>query len=284
LSENISSKRLTEELERYRGKSPELEELVGFYKEVFKIQESTRSKIGSAPEVVIEAALGRLEAGHFILEGKGPTINYGVFKETAKALSEAFSKATGKKFPIAELLALPQLKPEKIYTFSADILNNRIDYLKDFSKGTEFNKETIFHFLHNLVIPFFQAEAERYGDLFGKAEWLKGICPFCGSPPRYARFHKEDGRRLLSCPLCRSQWRFHRICCPFCSNSNQKKLKHCQLGKDEGHRVDVCDVCKRYIKTTNERQMDREVIPQVEDVVTIALDYLATQEGYHRDA
>ena len=284
MSQEISSKRLAEELERYRGKNPELEELIGFYKEVFKIQESARSKIGSAPGVVLEAALGRLEAGHFILEGSGPAIDYTIFRETAEALSEAFGRTAEKKFPTAEMLALPQLRPENINTFAADILNNRIAYLKDFAKGSEFNEETIFHFLHNLVIPFFQAEAEGYGDLFKKAEWLKGICPFCGSQPRYARFHKEDGRRLLSCPLCRSQWRFHRICCPFCSNSNQKKLKHCQLGKDEGHRVDVCEVCKRYIKTTNERQMDREVIPQVEDIVTIALDYLATREGYHRDA
>lgn len=284
MSGQTNFERLAEELERYRGDTPELEELIDLYKEVFRIQESARLKIGAAPEVVLGDASKRLGAGHFILEGSAPTIDYAIFKEAAQALGEAFSKASGRKFPVQELLALPQLKPEGLSGFAADILNNRIDYLNDFARGTDFNEETIFHFLHSLVVPFFQAEADNYRDLIWESDWMKGICPFCGSPPRYARLLKEDGRRILFCPLCRSEWRFHRICCPFCSNSDHQKLRHCHLGKDEGHRADVCEKCRGYIKTTNERQLEREVIPQVEDVTTVALDYLATQEGYHRDA
>ncbi len=97
------------------------------------------------------------------------------------------------------------------------------------------------------------------------------------------RLLKEDGRRILYCPLCRSEWRFPRLGCPFCGNSDHAKLRHCQLGDDLSHRLDVCDSCKRYIKTTNERSLGREVIPQVEDVVTLSLDYLADMEGYSRD-
>ena len=113
---------------------------------------------------------------------------------------------------------------------------------------------------------------------------IQGSCPYCGSQPRYARFHSDDGRRLLYCPLCRSQWRFPRLCCPYCGNDDQEKLRHFYVDKDEAHRVDICDVCRRYLKTTDERQLGREVIPQVEDVATMALDYLAEREGYHREA
>lgn len=284
MSAKSGFERLAEELERYRGTNPELEELIDLYKEVFRIQESARSKVGPTPDIVFDEACRRLDSGHFILEGRAPALDAALFKETALALGEAFSRTSKQKFPTEELLALPQLKPEALGDFTADILGNRIDYLKQFAKSTDYNEETIFLFLHSLVIPFFQAEADGCQAIIKESAWTKRICPFCGSLPRYARLLKEDGRRILYCPLCRSEWRFPRLGCPFCGNSDHAKLRHCQLGDDLSHRLDVCDSCKRYIKTTNERSLGREVIPQVEDVVTLSLDYLADMEGYSRDA
>ena len=270
------------ELNRYRDKNSELVQVLNFYKEIFEIQESVRKKIGPTP--LLDGAPAKLESGRFILEGQPSSIDYAVFKETALEMSEAFSRQAGQPFPVADLLALPQLKPGNINNLAGDVLSNRVSYISDFAIGSGFNEETVFHFLHNLLIPFFQARAEGYADIFEQAQWLKGICPYCGSQPRYARFHYDDGRCFLFCPLCRSQWRFLRLCCPFCGNSDQKKLKHFHVGEDEAHQVDVCEVCHRYIKTTDERRLDKEVIPQVEDVATMSLDYLAAREGYHRDA
>lgn len=285
MSSQTSYERIDGEFERYRGTNPELEALIDLYKEVSQIQESARSKARSAPGVVSDTeARRKLNSEHFILEDKTPTIDPALFKETALALGEAFSKVSGISFPTEELLALPQLKAKALGSFASDILSNRIDYLKQFAKDTDYNEETVFLFLHNLVIPFFQAEADNYQDIIKKSDWMKGICPCCGSPPRYARLLKEDGRRILFCPLCRSQWRHPRTVCPFCRNSDPKKLRHFYLGEATAHRADVCDNCKRYIKTTNERGLDREVLPEVEEVVTLSLDYLAAKEGYQRDA
>jgi FdhE protein len=270
------------ELKRYRDKDPELAQVLDFYKEIFEIQKSARDKIG--PTSLLDDATAKLESGRFILEGSHPAIDYGVFKEAALKLSGAFSKMAGQEFPVEELLALPQLQEENIDSLAGDVLNNRIGYIMDFAEGSGFNAETVFHFLHQLLIPFFQAAAEGYADTIEKAAWQQGNCPYCGSQPRYARFHLSDGRRLLYCPLCHSQWRFPRLCCPFCGNDDQQKLKHAHIGNDEAHRIDVCEVCRRYLKTTDERQLGHEVIPQVEDVATMALDYLAEREGYHREA
>ncbi len=258
--------------------------MIDLYQEVFRIQEQTRLKARSAPGLGFDEAHRRLSSGHFILEGRAPSIGARLFKETALALGEVFSKASGCRFPAREILALHQLRPKATSNLASDILSNRVDYLKQFAKGTDFNEETVFLFLHSLVVPFFQAEAENYKDIIKESGWLKGICPFCGSPPRYARFLKEDGRRILFCPLCRSQWRFPRLTCPFCGSSDHKKFRHFYISEDRVHRVDVCDRCKRYIKTTDERSLDREVIPQVEEVVSLPLDYLAAKEGYQRDA
>ena len=57
-------------------------------------------------------------------------------------------------------------------------------------------------------------------------------------------------------------------------------MRHFHIEEDSAHRADVCDKCHRYLKTTNERASDKEVIPQVENVTTIALDYLADKEGF----
>jgi len=207
-----------------------------------------------------------------------------LFSEAARGLAEVFSKVSEQPFPIEKLLALPQLKPQAMADFALAILSNKVDFLKQFAQTTDYNQETIFFFLHSLVVPFFQIEAENYEGIISEVGWQKGICPFCGSLPRYARFDKEDGRRILFCPLCHSQWRFPRLLCPFCLNSAQPKLSYIYMGKDRAHRADVCNNCKQYIKTTDERALGRKVIPQVEEVITIPLDYLAVKEGYHRAA
>lgn len=284
MNNQAGSQYLTEELERYRGTNPELGELIDLYQEVFKIQELTRSKAKAAPGISFNEARRRLDRGQFILEGKAPAIDAGLFKETALALGEVFSRVSRRRFPIPELLALPQLKPKALGDFASDILTNRIDYLKQFARSTDYNEEAVFLFLYSLVVPFFQAEADNYQNIIKEASWIKGVCPFCGSPPRYARFLEEDGRLLLFCPLCRRQWRFPRLACPFCGNSDHKKLRHFHLGEDSAHRVDVCNKCRRYIKTTDERRLKRGAIPQVEEVVTLPLDYLAARQGYQRDA
>lgn len=284
MSSHYSFERISEEIERYRGTNPELSELLDLYLEVFRSQESTRLEVRSAPGISLDEARSKLGSGQFILEGKAPGIDARLLSDSASALGEAFSKVSGHRFPVKEIMSLPQMQPEAMADFASAILSNKVDYLKQFAQGTDYNQETVFFFLHSLVVPFFQAEAENYEGIISEVGWQKGICPFCGSLPRFARFDKEGGHRILFCPLCRSQWRFPRLVCPFCGNSDQKTLRYFYLGEDRAHRAQVCEQCKRYIKTTDERSLEREVMPQVEEVVTIPLDYLAVKEGYQRDS
>ena len=48
------------------------------------------------------------------------------------------------------------------------------------------------------------------------------------------------------------------------------------------YRIDVCDKCKRYIKTIDAKELGMEVIPRIEDVGTMYLDILAEKQGYKR--
>lgn len=284
MNNQYSFEHISQEIGRYRGANSELVKWFDLYLEVFRIQESTRARVGSAPGISFDEARHKLGLGHFILEGKAPHIDAKLFGDSALALAQAFSQVSECRFPVEELLSLSQMHHESLADFALGILNNRLDYLVQFVQNTDYNQETVFFFLRSLVVPFFQAEAENYQDIIRESGWLRGACPFCGSLPRYARFDKEDGRRILYCPMCRSQWRFPRLLCPFCGNSNHSELRHFYIGEDKARRVDVCDQCKRYIKATDERSLGREVIPQVEEVSTIPLDYIAVKEGYHRDS
>ena len=275
-------KALTEELKKHRGANPELEKLIDLYEEIFKVQESIRPKAGSAPVLSPGEALAKLLSGQYIIEKKALQIDPELYRETALALGKIFSRVSGRPFPVEELLSLPRLKPEAASKFAADILANKVDYVKKFAKSSDFNEETIFFFLLSLIVPFFQGQAEYYKEIIKDAGWKKGSCPFCGSPPRHARLEGKDSQRFLYCPLCRSQWRFPRMKCPFCDNAQHDKLRNFFAGEDKGHRVDVCDVCKHYIKTTIEKAAGKETLPQVEEAVCLPLDFMAAKEGYQR--
>ncbi len=74
-----------------------------------------------------------------------------------------------------------------------------------------------------------------------------------------------------------------RLKCPFCENEDHKKLRYfCTKSGGTAIRIDVCEKCRRYVKTLDTREMAGEVIPIIEDMGTLFLDVLAQEEGYLR--
>lgn len=112
--------------------------------------------------------------------------------------------------------------------------------------------------------------------------WLRPYCPLCGNTPGMARLEKEVGQRFLWCSVCDTQWIFSRIQCPFCLSTEQTQLRYFYTEEEDPYRVYVCENCKRYIKTIDERKLngERKVYIAVEDLITLYLDQLAVKEGY----
>jgi len=140
---------------------------------------------------------------------------------------------------------------------------------------------TLFSFLvFQSFSPFLESYAEHLKDHIKLGDWLRGYCPFCGREPLMARLDKETGRKWLFCSLCRTEWPFRRLECPFCGNNNQESLRYF-YSKDEGvYRVDVCDRCKRYTKTIDARKAESLRNLFVEDLATLLLDMVAEKEGF----
>jgi formate dehydrogenase accessory protein FdhE len=109
-------------------------------------------------------------------------------------------------------------------------------------------------------------------------------CPACGSAPSVARLRRADGRRVLTCGLCGSEWEAVRLACACCGTLEQAQLGVLRLGDANARWVETCEGCKGYIKTVDERRLPEGevVLPIVEESATLHLDLLAEREGYIR--
>lgn len=113
------------------------------------------------------------------------------------------------------------------------------------------------------------------------AGWQESFCPVCGSRAGMAELSGEEGRRKLSCSACTFSWPFKRLACAFCGCDDPEKLSYFTAG-DGATRVDTCKACSRFIKTRDSRKGDSDVPLEVEDLLTIHLDLLASREGFER--
>ena len=272
--------RVEDEFARYVARLPELEEVAGLYADVFRLQGDIKEQLGPGQSIDRDRALDKLSKDIPLLEDDGARVPPGLFREAAVSLAEIMRKWNGEDFPAERILAMPQFSAENLPKFLEDLREDHDSTLAELSEETGANRETLAFFVRILLTPFYENEAQRYGELLRETHRGSGACPVCGNPPGMARLRQEDGKRVLQCSLCRAEWDFSRIGCPFCGNTDQATLRYFYLDGDPGHRVNVCEQCKKYIKTSDGKALGRPVILQVEDVATLPLDHLAAEEGY----
>ena len=134
----------------------------------------------------------------------------------------------------------------------------------------------------NLAQAILEAYAHKLQDKI-KDDWLRGYCPVCGSSPCIEKFSKEkEGKRILRCGFCGTEWAYRRLMCPFCGNDDHNNLRYFFTEENSPYRVDVCDKCKKYIKGIDERKLpeDTEIDLSFENISTLYLDILAQKDGY----
>jgi FdhE protein len=124
--------------------------------------------------------------------------------------------------------------------------------------------------------------APASGEVAGSAEAHR--CPACASPPSVARLRRADGRRVLTCGLCGTEWEMVRLACAWCGVSDREALGTLRLDDAGARWIETCERCKGYIKTVDERRLPEgeAVCAVVEEAATLHLDLLAEREGYIR--
>jgi FdhE protein len=145
----------------------------------------------------------------------------------------------------------------------------------------------------NLVQAVLQSFAQTLKPKVDVENWNKGICPVCGNHPAMEKLRREDGKKVLWCNFCGTEWHYQRVKCPFCGADDHNSLRYFFVEEDatsdkRAYRVDVCDECKSYIKTLDERKLPEPDGPSgserpdlyLQNLSTLFLDVLAQKDGY----
>lgn len=139
----------------------------------------------------------------------------------------------------------------------------------------------LFFFLVQTLKPSFENLAEHWRRSLKDLSWAHGYCPFCRGFASMGEI-REEGKRILHCQICGTEWEYPRMQCPYCQNQDQEKLTYFQVEGEVGNRVDICLACRHYLKTIDSREMERPLDFEVEDYLTLHLDHLAQEERFVR--
>ncbi len=264
-------------IESHKKTSPHYKELLDIYGDILILREEFRRKMKHVvfqidPKLVSK----KLSGGLPLVDPHQDDLD----------LSES-------KAYFLELMKIAEkINAEETRTIIDDLNEGRLDFeamvretfeQADDSEGDEDEDafDLLGFFVEESIRPVLDLIAEKYADTVKGSKWSEGYCPVCGKEPKIGELREEEGKRYLFCSQCGTEWSFHRIKCPFCGNEEQKTLSYFTVEEDERYRVEVCDRCKRYIKTIDTRKMQDEPNLDIEDIATIHLDMLANEEGYN---
>jgi FdhE protein len=268
-------------IEEYKKESPHYEELLDILGDILILREKYLQEMDeetfSLDERLVESKIG---GGFPLVDVLGGTYDLSRPKEYFLELLEiAERRVPGETGDVARRIRDGEIDFEDLIhrSFAPD------DADEDQGEEEGADSETfdlIDLFLEESLRPFLSRQAARYGSRIAAANWTEGYCPVCGKEPKIGEIRQEEGFRYLFCSQCGYEWNFRRIKCPFCGNEEHDSLAYFTVEGEERYRVDVCNVCKRYIKMVDFRELKREANLDVEDIATLHLDILANEEGY----
>lgn len=271
---------------RYSEITPRYREPLDFLRKILEFQSSLKDEIRvyadksiTERQVNTLEILDKLQSGRPLLEKESVPVSPYLFREGMERLRALLpEESTGKI--LDRLLASKSMAPGNVETVLEEMKTDIDTCVRELAKVTDTKADILFYLLQIVLAPFFENQAGFYRSLIDSGSWRHGKCPMCGSEPAIARLAEQDGRRFLACSLCNTEWIFDRLRCPFCEHEEMPQIRHFIVDDDEAHRVECCDICRRYLKVVDERVVGHPVIPRVEDVITAHLDVLAAEQGY----
>jgi len=267
---------------------PSHKEILEFYKDVITEQYSALSKVKITPlEIDKDDAKAKIMQGFPLVEKKAFILDIPSATRLFRRLCKILSKTKKGQYD-SELITQAMRKKEiKLPELFRQIESENDEYIKALSKKLQVKEDVLVFLARNSIRPIYETYAKELKDYVDQERWWKGYCPICGSEPYISELKNEggaEGARFLVCSSCNFEWRFNRVKCPFCENDNHEKLRYFYTEKEgKAYRVDVCDNCKRYIKTVDANELGTDFIPLLEDIGTLHLDIVAQKEGYKKE-
>jgi FdhE protein len=279
--EVVTAEQIKKAVSAIKALRPAYKDLLAFYEKLFLAQEASKKHIHLQPIKIPEDLLAVKRKKKFpLIARKDFTVDIKTSEDLLKKICRLAGKAN-------EVLAHAGVKLMDALdrgtvdapTLLSKTLSKDDIYFDETAKNLEIDKEVLLFMAHGSIRPSLSLCAEQLATYLDKdALWEKGYCPVCDSPPAISILRGE-GERFLFCSFCDHKWLSKRIYCPFCENKDQKTLHYFFSEEEEEYRVDVCDKCKRYIKTVDAREIKRPVYPFLEQVTTLHLDIIAQNQG-----
>lgn len=278
----VGSLEQTEEhIERLKKNIPAYAELLDFYGKIMGELRIAKPQIDAVPfhqseevrKIQTKEGFPLLNKSDFILDIPA---SIKIFESVVDIAKKATSKMKENVQKIEKAVKDGTLHREKL-------LENHFDsaYLDEVTTLLNLDRAILYFLIHTSLRPSIHANVEKLRDQIDLKNWQRGYCPICGSLPQMCEL-KGEGQRYFQCSFCDFQWASERLKCPFCENRDHEKLHYFYAEGQEAHRVDLCDKCKQYIKTVDSRTIGYEPDLNLEDIITIHLDILASEKGFKR--
>ncbi|HEU19148.1 MAG TPA: formate dehydrogenase accessory protein FdhE [Deltaproteobacteria bacterium] len=264
-------------IEQYKSRNPHYEELLQILEEILILREEYSKRMTDGVFIVDESHV------HQKLAGGLPLVDFS---------RNNFDLTEPKKYFFDLMNIARKRSPEETKTIEDGLISGELDYeamvRESFTLRTDNDipeeDEKLFDllslFIEESLRPALEWLVSNYHEVIKSSQWAEGYCPVCGKEPKIGELREEEGFRYLFCNQCGCEWDYLRIKCPFCGNDDQQTLAYFTIEDEEKYRVDVCNKCKRYIKTVDFRKANEEANLDVEDIATLHLDMLANEEGY----
>ena len=263
---------------------PSHKEVLEFYKDLVTEQYSALSKIKTTSiEIDKEDAKVKIMQGFPLVEKKALTLDIPSATRLFKRLCKLMSQNKKGSRDVERITQALKNKEIDLMELFKQTDSNNDEYVTALSKKLQVKEDVLSFLARNSIKPIYETYAKELKDYVDQEQWWKGYCPICGSEPFISEL-KEEGARFLVCSSCNFEWRFNRVKCPFCENEESGKLRYFYTEKEgRVYRVDVCEKCKRYIKTVDTVESGIDFIPLLEDIGTLHLDIVAQKEGYTKE-
>lgn len=277
----LTAEQVKKAVESVKKNKPVYAEILEFYGGVFEAQENCKGHLQIEPLQLSEELqtarareqLPLIEIGEFIFDNKESAALFLTLSHLAVEANPDLSAAA--KVIIAAVGKT--IKPDELFE---GLLKGNEALFENIVDELEIEKPVLGFLTYNSLKPSIGACAEQLAVYLNPNEpWLQGYCPVCGSAPILSLL-EDEGQRKLVCSFCWHLWSAKRVHCPYCDSSQNKDLHYFYSEEEKDTRVDVCDNCKKYIKTLDTRKVERLIYPPLEQISTIHLDIKAQEMGF----
>ena len=261
---------------------PAYRPLLEYYRKVFAAQITASQGIHmDAPTIDAREAAVRRENGFGMLSlSEFPVeavVSARLLRELCAILSESRPECAAAAIGFATAIENGERNVEPLFRA---VLEESDAIVASAGEETGLAAEVLAALLYQSLAPSLRHISTQIAALLPpEASYEGGHCPVCGSEPAISVID-ETGKRALFCSFCWHQWPVRRVACPHCGNAEDGKREYFYDSAEKEYRVDVCNKCRRYMKTIDLRQLNRPLYPPLEQVATMHLDMLAQEKGF----